>query len=184
MSSSVTWNGTDYVAAWRYAIHSAWWLTTARIATSAFPARRVISTGIPDRQVAPAIAANAAGEIVIAVSESSTPGEPARLRAYAESEMDALPPPLPAPPSAVYISGSESRATVTWQSDGRDVAGFIVEQFDRTYGEVFATLPADAHSLVVDNVSINVRVRAFNASGQSEAVPAFINPSRHRAAGK
>jgi len=184
MASSVTWNGTDYVAAWRYGTGSNWWLSEARITGSAFPARRLTSSGIPDRQVAPAIAANAAGESVIAVSEALTLGETPRLRVYAESEIDALPPPLPAAPSAVYVTGSKSRATVTWQSDGRDVDGFLVEQLFGGYREIFAIASADARSIVVDASSLDIRVRAINASGESEPAAAIINPTRRRAAGR
>ena len=182
MASSVTWNGTDYVAAWRYGTRSNWWLSEARITGSAFPARRVTSSGIPDRQVAPAIAANAAGESVIAVSESLTLGETPRLRVYAESEIDALPPPLPAAPSAVYLSGSKSRTTVTWQSDGRNVDGFLVEQLFGGYREIVAVASADARSIVVDASSPDIRVRAINASGESEPTFAIVNPPRRRAA--
>jgi len=184
ISSSVTWNGSDYVAAWRYGAGSTWWLSEARVTTSAFPSRRLTSSGIPDRQIAPAIAANAAGEGVISVSESTTLGEPARLRTYAESDLAALPPPLPAAPSAVYVTGSASRATVSWQSDGRDVAGFLVERVYGDYGEIIAVPSADARSIVINNGSLDLRVRAFNASGESEFATAVVNPPRRRAAGR
>jgi hypothetical protein len=184
MSSSVTWNGTDYVAAWRYGAGSIWWLSEARVTTAAFPARRLTSSGIPDRQIAPAIASNAAGESVIAVSESMTLGEPARLRAYAESELAALPPPLPSTPFAVYVNGSATRATVNWQSDGRDVAGFIVERVYGDYGEIVAIASANDRSVVINNASLDFRVRAFNASGESEPAAGIVNPPRRRAAGR
>jgi hypothetical protein len=183
MSSSVTWNGTDYVAAWRYGAGSSWWLSEARV-TSAFPSRRLTSSGIPDRQIAPAIAANAAGESVISVSESTTLGDPARMRTYAESDLAALPPPLPAAPSAVYVTGSASKATVSWQSDGLDVAGFLVERVYGDYGEIIAVPSTGARSIVINNGSLDLRVRAFNASGQSEYATAVINPPRRRAAGR
>jgi hypothetical protein len=183
MSSSVTWNGTDYVAAWRYGAGSSWWLSEARVATSAFPLRRLTSSGIPDRQIAPAIAANGAGATVIAISESTVLGQPARLRTYAESEIDALPPPLPATPSAVYVTGSASKATVTWQSDGRDVAGFLVQRVYGDYGETIAVASADARSVAISG-ALDIRVRAFNASGESEFATALVNPPRRRAAGR
>ncbi|MBV8546110.1 MAG: fibronectin type III domain-containing protein [Acidobacteria bacterium] len=183
MSSSATWNGTDYVAAWRYGAGSSWWLSEARVTTPAFPSRRLTSSGIPDRQVAPAIASNAAGESIIVTSESPTLGEPARLRTYAEAEIDALPPPFPATPSAVNVSGSPSKATVTWQSDGRDVAGFLVERVYGDYGEIIAVVSAGARSIAISG-TLNLRVRAFNASGESESATAVVNPPRRRAAGR
>jgi hypothetical protein len=184
MSSSITWNGTDYVAAWRYGAASTWWLSEARVSASAFPARRLTASGIPDRQIAPAIAANAAGESVIAVSEALTPGEPVRLRSYAESEIAALPPPLPSTPFAVYVTGSAARASVNWQSDGRDVAGFIVERVYSDYEEIVAIASADERSVVINNGSLDFRVRAFNASGESDAAAGIANPPRRRAAGR
>jgi hypothetical protein len=183
MSSSVTWNGTDYVAAWRYGAGSSWWLSEARVTTSAFPARRLTASGIPDRQVSPAIASNAAGESVIAVSESPTLGEPARLRAYAESEVATLPPPLPSTPFAVTVTGSASRATLNWRSDGRDVAGFTIERATPGYGgdgEIIAIASAEDRSIVITG-TVNVRVRAFNATGRSDAAIAAVNPRRRAA---
>jgi hypothetical protein len=184
MSSSVTWNGTNYVAAWRYGAGSSWWLSETLLTASAFPARRLTPSGIPDRQIAPAIASNAAGENVIAVSEALTPGEPARLRVYTEAEIAALPPPLPSTPFAVYVTGSATRATVNWQSDGRDVAGFIVERVYGDYGEIVAIASADERSIVINNGSLDFRVRAFNASGESEPATGIVNPPRRRAAGR
>jgi hypothetical protein len=163
-SSGVTWNGADYVAAWRYGTGSTWWLASARVTASAFPDRRATASGVPDRQVKPAIASNAAGESVIVVSESPTPGEPARLRAYAQSELDALPA-LPSAPFGVYATESASNLTLHWQSDGRDVAGFVVERSDN--GSFIASVGAGERSVVVPGVPSAV-VRAFNASGLSE----------------
>lgn len=182
-SSSVTWNGQDYVAAWRYGSGSTWWLTSARVTTSAFPDRRATASGVPDRQVKPAIASNAAGESVIVVSESTTPGEPARLRAYAERELDPLPP-LPASPSGVSVTGTASSFTVHWQSDGRDVAGFVVERASPGWDNalIIVTAASDERSVVVSGTP-SVRVRAFNASGLSEPSEVGVI-SRRRAAGR
>jgi hypothetical protein len=183
MSSSVTWNGTDYVAAWRYGAGSSWWLSEARVMTSAFPARRLTASGIPDRLVSPAFASNEAGESVIAVSESVILGEPARLRAHPESDLATLPPPLPAMPFAVTAMGSASSATVYWQSDGRDVDGFIVERVYGDSAEIIAIPSAGDRSIVISG-TLNVRVRAFNASGESEPAAAIVNLPRRRAAGR
>ncbi|MEA2238939.1 MAG: hypothetical protein QOC81_3663 [Thermoanaerobaculia bacterium] len=171
-SSSVVWNGQDYVVAWRYGSDFNGWLTSARVTASAFPDRRATASGVPDRQVKPAIASNAAGESVIVVSESLTPGESARLRAYAERDLDSLPP-LPSAPQGVYTTGSASSLTVHWQSDGLDVAGFVVERPDNGY--VLASVEGSQRSVVVTGAP-SVQVRAFNAGGLSEA--GFANPRR------
>jgi len=168
-SSSVTWNGQDYVAAWRYGSGSTWWLTSARVNTTAFPDRRVTASGVPDRQVEPAIASNASGVSVIVASESPTPGEPARLRAYAEGELDSLPP-LPSAPYGVSATTTGSTTTVSWQSDGGDIAGFAVVRFNTDYwdnGTVIATAAANERSVVITGPP-SVRVLAFNARGLSE----------------
>ncbi len=175
-SSSVTWNGQDYIAAWRYGNGSTWWITSARVSTSAFPDRRVTASGVPDRQVTPAIASNASGESVIVASESPTPGEPARLRAYAEADLDSLPP-LPSAPYGVSVTTTASTTiviaptiTVSWQSDGGDVAGFVVVRSNTDYwdnGTVIATAAANERSVVITGPP-SVRVLAFNARGLSE----------------
>jgi hypothetical protein len=168
-SSSVTWNGQDYIAAWSYGNGSTWWLTSARVSASAFPDRLVTASGIPDRQVTPAIASNASGESVIVASESPTPGEPARLRAYAEGELDSLPP-LPSAPYGVSVTTTASTTTVSWQSDGGDVAGFVVVRSSTDYwdnGTVIASAAANERSVVITGPP-SVQVRAFNARGLSE----------------
>jgi hypothetical protein len=175
-SSSVPWNGQDYIAAWRYGSGSTWWLASARVNPSAFPDRRVTASGVPDSQVAPAIASNASGESVIVASESPTPGEPARLRAYAEADLDSLPP-LPSAPYGVSVTTTASTTivtapttTVSWQSDGVDVAGFAVVRTSTDYwdnGTVIATAAANERSVVITGPP-SVRVLAFNARGLSE----------------
>ena len=62
------------------------------------------------------------------------------------------------------------------------VDGFLVEQLFGGYREIFAIASADARSIVVDASSLNIRVRAINASGESEPAAAIINPTRQRAA--
>jgi hypothetical protein len=162
-SSTVTWNGKDYIAAWRYGSNQSWWLAAARITTSGFTDRQATASGFADRQVKPAIAANDAGEIVIAVSEAPTPGDSARLRAYSDSELTNVPP-TPAAPYGVYTLGTAASATVRWQSDGRDVAGFVVQRADD--GSILATVAPSERSVIVSGTT-HVQVRAFNAGGMS-----------------
>ncbi len=114
-ASGITWNGQDYVAAWRYGSGSTGWVSSMRISPAGVSDRRVSTSGVGDRQATPAIRANAAGESVIVVSESPSPGEPARLYAYPDRELTRAPSAPPAP-FDVYSVRTASGAIVSWRS--------------------------------------------------------------------
>jgi hypothetical protein len=173
-ASSIAWNGQDYVAASRYGSGRTGWVSSMRISPSGASDLRVSASGVPDRLTTPAIAVNAAGESVIVVSESPSPGEPARLHAYADRELTEAPS-APRAPLDVYSVRTASGQVVSWRSDADDLAGFVVQRVD--YGSTVATVGPGERSVAID-VTVPVRVLAFNAGGLSQAGSA---PHRRRA---
>jgi hypothetical protein len=186
VASDVTWDGRDYVVAWRYPFNAQHaWLGTTRVATtgSAF-SPLFTETGPPDFLTPPALASNTLGDTFVVISEVQ--GDSARARGYFTSEMSPTPPP-PSPPINVRVVKGQYNLTVTWQTSSTDESGFLIES-RAPHGSNFgfaSVVPANTRSATISPYQVDsIRVQAFNEGGLSEpsaAVPVTAPPRRRAA---
>lgn len=193
-TSGVTWDGSSYVVAVRYALTPAFpteagGIAAISVSQSGVPLRTVTTpaAGPPDLsfETAPSIAADVAAGTAVVISEITAPTYGARARLYLLSEFSAaqMPAPPPAPRNAVsYFGGTTAR--IEWQSDG-GANGFQIEQsvdFGKSWFAV-ATVPADARTVTVNaKVGDQFRVRAFGPGGLSDGPITSIGSMQRRRA--
>jgi hypothetical protein len=189
IGSDVVWNGSTYVAGWRYtqSPQNAGWLGAAQISQSGVLLHSSFAPGdgpadITAASAVPSMAANDAHETAFVISEIAPPANVARARLYLMSEMT----PMPAPPSAprnVVSSFGGSSLLIEWQSDGAD--GFLLEQsfdFGKTWGPVLVTGNVRSVTLHYGQPGNLVRVSAFGPGGLSAGTITSIgSPPRRRA---
>lgn len=191
IGSDVVWNGSMYVAGWRYtpSPKDAGWLGVSQISQSGVPLRSSFtrSDGPADVTAGPAvpsIAANDAQETAFVISEIAPPANVTRARLYLLSEMATMPAPPPAPRNVVSHFGG-SKTLIEWQHEG-GADGFLVEvtiDFGKTWLPILAT--SDIHSVVIQGAAIGLlyRVSAFGPGGLSAGTITSIgSPQRQRAA--
>jgi hypothetical protein len=185
IASDVAWNGNSYTVAWHSGYGDAWSLSTARVSGSSIFNPITAMTARPDVLNSPAIAVNETAQAVITVSEFQPSYGAARARAYAESELHAMPP-LPATPriTSAVVTGSET--VIEWESDGIAVAGFAIEQVNGSKASLVVRAEADARSARVGYKVDAVRMRAFGPGGlsQASATVAVTSPARRRTASR
>jgi hypothetical protein len=186
--SGAAWDGRQYLAASHYgtalpftgSTDSRWWLAVTRIAAAGMAVSAAVTTTNRPEITPPSIATNLLGEFVIVQSELMT-GTP-RIQTYVASQF-APAPPLPAAPELTSAMFNGSSTSVTWRSDGRDVEGYVVDEEPRGWIPLAVT-DRNARSAVVGFSRGALRVRAFNASGLSDASePVAITMPRRRATG-
>lgn len=157
VSAALTFDGTSYVAAWRYRTATKSWLAVSRIGEPA----RLTEVGLPDtfdhESLMPAVAVNGVGDVAVVVSEGG------RLHARFRSEMQPAPP-VPATPRIVAAVIDRGSTTITWDAV-ESADGYVVEGVGSA---LLVTLGAEARSLTLAyETRVPVHVRAFNASGVS-----------------
>lgn len=170
-AGAVTFDGTGYLAAFRYQVFGSAWLAVARInRTGQMSAPLVTQAYVSDLyQLAPLIAVNRAGEAAIAMTEENAPPfHVPRGRIYLLSEIKEEIPSPPQAPRDIVSHFENHLATVMWDSD--DASGFVVERsFDQgLHWYTSLTTPGTTRmATVVAEQGNLIRVRAFNAGGMS-----------------
>ncbi len=184
--SELSWNGNQYVLAWRYGFFSGspQWVGLMRFSHDLDLFDRLYAAVSPDVYDRPAIARTASGDDVVALSEINTPGSAARIDTRTAAEMTRTP---DAPPAPIITSanGTAQSATVTWREISNvPVTGFIIESINPFSGSVviLATVSGDVTSAVVSIASqrgtvtpqdMYIQVLAFNPGGVSAPTAPF-----------
>ena len=191
--STIAWNGTQYALTWKYGLGTAQFVGLQHLSRDLARTDLLYAQLTPETHDPAALAANAAGQEILAVSEIATPASVARIRTFAPSEMKLTPAP---PPTTLITSavGTALSAIVTWQvSPTAILSGFIIEDSNPlypNYAHAIAVAPPDVRSSTVvlslyGNVPPQlsyVRMRTFNAGGISEpsASVHVVLPMRNR----
>jgi hypothetical protein len=184
IASDVTWNGTSYTVAWHTGFDNSWWLSTVTVFPQTVINQRTVFVGPPDSSAYVAVAANANGSAVMTLTEVPMDAGIARVRAYAEREL-ANTPPAPATPRLKSVEPAGGSAiTITWESDGANVAGFIIDSVGSTGApSTIWTANGGARSVTLGKVPF-VRIRAFGPGGTSEpSSTVSTSPTRRRTIG-
>jgi hypothetical protein len=184
-ASDVTWNGASYTVTWHSGYGDAWWLSTARVSGTAVMNPVTTPTARPDTAISPAIAVNAASQAVITVSELQPSSGVIRARAYAERELQPMPP-VPAAPRITSAVTSGLKTTIEWESNATAVAGFELESVNAYGPSFFARAEGNSRSITVPFRVDAVRIRAFGPAGVSQpsATVTVTTPARRRATGR
>jgi hypothetical protein len=189
IGSDVVWNGSTYVAGWRYtqSPNDAGWLGASQISRSGVLLRSffTLGDGPADNTAGPAvpsIAANDAQETAFVISEIAPPANVTRARLYLMSEMTPMPAPPPAPRNVISSFGGSSML-IQWQSDGAD--RFLLEQsfdFGRSWFPAVVTGDVRSATLHFGLPGNLIRVSAFGPGGLSAgAITSIGSPPRRRA---
>jgi hypothetical protein len=188
VGANVTFDGADYVIALRYGVLNFGWLATKRVRTTGTPYRqRVTAIDRIENFEDPAIASNAAGEILLATSFTRPSVEFPHVYRYLESQLEEMPAPPPAPTKLIALRFADGKAIVSWTGAPDDRGYFIEIRYahDTTYS--FQTLvPGNVRSAALNTAAESVRVRAFGAGGLSEpsVAVAVQNVGRRRSVGR
>ncbi|HEX8255821.1 MAG TPA: fibronectin type III domain-containing protein, partial [Thermoanaerobaculia bacterium] len=181
--SDVTWDGTNYVVALRYA-GSNWYLAVRRLnrAANDVAAARGTQTLAPIVAAQPSIVPLFAGDALIGVQEG-TAEDGMRAVVYRERDFTPLPAP-PAPPQNVHLRRVNGYTfELTWEPPASGAEAYVVEHLIDGQWYLVARLDADDARRVTVYATdpAEVRVRAFNAGGPSApAGPGALVRERRR----
>lgn len=193
--SDLSWDGVHYVVTAKYGLGVNNWITAIRFDRDL---NRVgpgsySSIAASDAIDPPAIVPIRPGETLVIASETETRGEPSRLHAHRESDMQILP---AAPPSPLITSaiGNAQAITIAWLMAPVEVSMFAIERTN-IYGQFSIPVgfaAADARSAAITTATYStspdylfVQMRAINPAGVSPptAPVRLTMPQRKRSAG-
>jgi hypothetical protein len=185
--SAVAWDGTTYMAAWRYVTFDRGEMGAARLTRSGVPFDyRFVSTGtaVDSQEPQPSVAVNDSGVTAFMIAEgTSSYSHDDRARLYLASELTPMPATPPTPRNAVsYFAGREAR--IDWQSD--PAGGFVIEsRRGRGVWTFVKVVAGDERTTTVSAlIGDQFRVRAFGPAGVSEGTITTIGSMpRRRVAG-
>jgi hypothetical protein len=176
--SDVTWTGSLYVVAWRYAFSQTGpgWIGVSKIGPSGVPfASLVTPTAGPAESgpplSTPSIAANDSGDAAVVISEMTPRSYVARARLYLMSELAPMPGPPP-PPRNVVMYSQGTTNTIVWQADGsQDAFAVEISGDGKNWSRPIVT---DAQRLTISASSPGMlyRVSAIGPGGLSQPVVA------------
>lgn len=177
VQSDISWDGTEYVVAWR---SSSLGLARADVSGNVREAKRSDQTTTSLASLFSAT--NTLGDVAILVTEQVEDPRLARARVY--TQRDFLKPlTIPAPPADLTVGGTSSARTVRWSYDGPPVVRFLVQSVT-AYTTFTKEVPASARSVDVLGVPHEVRVIAVAESGMAASASLDLNTSRRRTAGR
>jgi hypothetical protein len=190
--SDVTWDGASYIVGWEYLDDTfdprSGWLAAARVTRTGLPFGSLTTpVGSPEsvsytESWGPSIAANDAGEVALAISETLPQSYVPRARLYLMTELPPMPPPPLAPRNAASLFGGKT-ARIDWQ--GEDVPGYLLEwsfDFGKSWRN-YTVLPGTARSVTVPASIGNLfRISAFGPGGVSAATITSIGSEPRRRA--
>jgi hypothetical protein len=177
--ADVTWNGSEYVVALRYAY--SWdssYLATVRVSADGSVGQRLVARVGHDFS-RPTIASNTAGESAIVISEPVVRGESSRARLYFERDMIPARPKPPAPiADAVAIDDRRILVRLLKPSGLED--GWFVTGEQSAVGSTERV--NDTVALYVFRTSYvkTLRVQSWNESGLSPVVTIPVHTRRLR----
>jgi hypothetical protein len=185
LTSEVAFNGTEFVVAARYGFDRRSYLSTIHVATDNTVRGRFLSAVQPanDSGESPAIASNASGDVLLAISEARDGWGVSRVRSYKETEL-APAPSRPSPPAAVSATVIANTATVKWAPANGEVDGYVIETVTPNGPWIVTTVPGTVTTATIyAGLGTQIQIRAFGAGGTSEpsASVAAIPPVRRRA---
>ena len=168
--------GGDYAVTWTYGYGDQWQLALAHVNAGGVS---TVPIGPGEWNDSPAIAANAAGDVLVLNADVAGPADSSRLRAYRDIDFRPIAPP-PAAPTNMAAFGS----TVTWRSTDPSVIAFVIESLDGGSVNRSWIVPGDVRAYTFfDPLFHPVRVRALSSGGISAETPfvPITSPPRRRA---
>jgi hypothetical protein len=172
-----TWNGSQYVIAFRYG-YGAYIGALFLSPDGVLQERKALQTNDADQPLSISAASNATGEILIDTGEITESGESARDRVYLDAELVA-PRPVPEAPIVDAVRIAPDRVLVTWRStsDTEDGVSFSTEDVST------APLPGSTKSLILQTIrATTVRVATWNEGGASPGATVAVHALRQRTA--
>jgi len=183
-TSSVAWNGTEYVVAMHYGLspNEPGWLAAIEVSQSGIPLRTMIAPAA-GLSYSLSVANDVAAGTAIVTAEASTQTYVPRARIYLMSEFSPMPAPPHAPSNVVvtYLGGGTAR--IDWQSDDAG-NGFLVDSsYDGQYWLPPTVVPPEERTATVfARIGDRLRIRAYGPGGFSESMTTIVGMKRRRAA--
>lgn len=176
-ASDMLWNGSEYVLASRYGPFSKD-LTVRHLDRNGVPLLPPLYTSVAAPDFATLRSPSIASTATIALHEVAIPGDTQQAVTYLERDMGPLPAPPRAPNVTVTVKGIN--LLVTWDAVEGDVDGYEVDTRSASGEFTLATILSSNARSVTLLIAAAVRVRAFNAGGDSP--PSDVSIERRRSA--